>query len=91
MDPAEVLQLGQEPGLTPSLTQVLRTLKQRESGAFNCVASCLDDAEFVGQIAARYAPLPTYANLRWVLAGGWQLAETQAGGGPAAVLPPWRS
>jgi hypothetical protein len=48
----------------PSLTHVLRTLKRQENSLFNCVASCISDADFVIQIARLYAGLPTYANLR---------------------------
>lgn len=57
---------------TLTLSQVLKSLKREENSLYNCVASCLDDAAFVDQIAKLYATLPTIANLR---CGLWYLQQ----------------
>lgn len=54
----------------PSVNKMLRVLKREESSLFNCAASCIDDAEFVGQMGQLYPALPRYANLR---CGLWYL------------------
>ena len=73
MDPSTL-----HTGHLPSLTNVLRTLKRQESSLFNCLASCLSDADVVQQLVALYPSLPTYANLRCGLQGSVSLTSVHA-------------
>ena len=47
-----------------SVNKVLKHLKRRETGLFNCLASIAADAQFVAEIARLYPGLPLLANLR---------------------------
>jgi tRNA A64-2'-O-ribosylphosphate transferase len=55
----------------PSFSQVLKALKRRESGVYNCLNSVLADSAFVEEVAALYPDLPVLANLR---CGLWYVA-----------------
>ena len=48
----------------PSVNQVLRALKKREVGLYNCICSVLSDVAFVKEISLLYPSLPLFANLR---------------------------
>lgn len=50
--------------LTPSLNQVLKTLKREENGLYNCVCSIAADTVFVREISSLYSGIPVCANLR---------------------------
>jgi tRNA A64-2'-O-ribosylphosphate transferase len=69
------------------MTHVLRTLKRQENSLYNCVASIVDDAEFVAQISRLYPALATYANLRYAPWHSSFLGHAQDGvwGGIAGV------
>ncbi|KAK9845521.1 hypothetical protein WJX81_008456 [Elliptochloris bilobata] len=56
----------------PSYAQVLRQLKRRECGVYNCINSVLADAAFVREVAALYPGFPVLANLR---CGLWYVPE----------------
>lgn len=62
----------QEQARRPSYAQVLRQLKRRECGLYNCINSVLADAAFVREIAALYPGFPVLANLR---CGLWYVPE----------------
>ena len=62
----------QEQARRPSYAQVLRQLKRRECGLYNCINSVLTDAAFVREIAALYPGFPVIANLR---CGLWYVPE----------------
>lgn len=48
----------------PSVNQVLRALKRKEVGLYNCICSVLSDVAFVKEISLLYSSLPLLANLR---------------------------
>ena len=48
----------------PSVNQVLRALKRKEVGLYNCICSVLSDVAFVKEIHLLYNSLPLVANLR---------------------------
>lgn len=52
----------------PSITQVLRAVKRKEHGIFNCIASIIYDNKFIVQVSDNFASFPLLANLR---AGAW--------------------
>lgn len=54
----------QSLSLQPSMSAVLRDIRRQELSLFNCVASIIEDAAFVQQIAELWAGLPLFANLR---------------------------
>ena len=67
-----VMSSWQEQARRPSYAQVLRQLKRRECGMYNCINSVLADAAFVREIAALYPGFPVLANLR---CGLWYVPE----------------
>ena len=67
-----VMSSWQEQARRPSYAQVLRQLKRRECGLYNCINSVLADAAFVREIAALYPGFPVLANLR---CGLWYVPE----------------
>lgn len=56
-----------------NVNKVLRLLKRKEQGLFNCVCSILDDSAFVREIGQLHPSLPVYANLR---CGLWYTPST---------------